>query len=505
MGKLKKFFDRLITAFSKDAEPNSDTTQTLPAKVPDFFAEAFPANEASMAEEKTHFRALLLKLGNIFWKNGWEDGRISQKKIPINEIAHANAVFLQDEIKSAYTGRLSQLETENKLKEKIYRSADADYEASDNYHKSLIEEYRKNPRKFSRGVALIYLAIAVLLTFADIPLALKLTQTGFDLDLGENFRIQQLIENPWEVFKENWEVFILAFGVALCTIAIKIFYDEFIEKPLEHTIKEFKKFKSEFEPEELQKIKWSHWGRLIFKAFVLVLTVTTVVMLGKFRFETIEHQNRLEEAAARAAGANDQVSDLLIPLTKDDPATVTSLQDSTVAGAEATRKDITQWTFILITIMFPLIGGICASLGLNYWGNARELKMAQNHRKSSQIAFLAASKELEEADKKKSNWNGALKWCESGDFVNSVQKLLLNQYDHGYQRGLLEPDTANLEKDLFARAEMLRNDLISRSVHQIMQNGYNKKALLLDAEISGTSDKVISVPEHITPGNRPVY
>ena len=459
---FKNNFDRLKTVLGKHSGQSDNAKgQPLSPQVPEFLVEAFSAEEASMVEENDHLRALLLKLGNIFWRNGWDDGKINQNKIQINDIANANAVFLQDEIKSAYEGRLSQLKTENKLKEKIYRNAEANYEASDKYHKSLTEQYRKNPRKFSQGVALVYLAIAVLLTFADMPLTLKLTRTGFDLDGGENLRIQQLIENPGNFFKENWEILILAMGIAMCAIVIKIFYDEFIEKPLEHTIKEFKNLESEVTPKELQQIKRKHWVQLAFKACMVLLTLTTMVMLGKFRFETIEYQKRLEA--------------------------VQSSPDSSMAGIEESRQKITQWTFISLTILFPLIGGICASLGLNYWDNVRSLKRARKDCETSRTIFLYASKELETAHKKRSNWMSVLDWGQSDDFVDSIQKFLLNQYDHGYQRGLLESElNMIIEYDVFISFSSIDKEQATEIYDAIVSAG--GKAFLSAKSLSAGDD-----------------
>lgn len=470
-----------------------------PVDAPEFLASLLPKDETLVAEDKSQFRESLLNLGNRFWQGGWQDGRIGQIKTQIGEIAHACAVFKQDEIKSAYEARLAQLETEIELKKKIYKNAETDYETSDKYHKSINKKYRKNPRKFSKSVAVIYLVFAILLTFADIPLALKLTQTGFDLDLGENFRIQQLFENPWGVFKENWEVFILAFGVALCTISIKIFYDEFIEKPLELTITEFKNLRGVKTPEEVQKIKRVHLYRLAFKILVLFLTLGTVVMLGKFRFETIEHQNRLEERSVGSGLGFDQFSDIAEPDANGASGTdflSVARQDSSAAQDEETRKTITEWTFIAITILFPLIGGICASLGLNYWGNRRELNVSRKLCETFKAHYLAASKQVEETDKKKSYWRGALDWCTGKAFVSNVQKLLLNYYDHGYQRGMLESDTSNLGKDLFAWAEALRNDLISRNIHQLLQNN-GVRNVLAEPETPGKNGKATTDHENI--------
>lgn len=419
------------------------------------------------------FRKLLMDIGNLYWDRGREDGKFGQNKTNLTEIAHIDAEFIKDDISSSYKARVDELESEVKIKKKIYEDAQEDYENSKTFYEKAFKEFRRNPRYFSKGLATLYLIIAVLLIFADIPLALKLTQQGFDLDLGQNFQIRQLFESPFRVFQENWEVFVLAFGVALCTIFIKIIYDEFVERPLEKIVTQFKNLDGidANSEEEIIIIKQERRKRVKIKASILTLTIVTIISLGVFRYLTIEHQNRLEELSL-----SDQLSNenFLSPIDQQyaDTTNQNSATDPNAIGSEneTTRKIITGITFILITLLFPTIGGACFSIGLNYWGNRKELKMAEKLSETSKKAFLSASKDLEETIKKLSNWQGALNWCNTDNFIDHIKRLFLNYYDHGYQRGMLTPETIIINKDLFTRAEEFRNSLVSKGIYATLQN-----------------------------------
>jgi hypothetical protein len=377
-------------------------------------------------------------------------------------MAKSCAFFVRDKIKSAYEGHLSKLKTEVELIKDVYKNAKQDYQKNDDYDKRITEEFRRNPRHFSKALAFIYLSFAILLVFADIPLALKLTQAGFDLDLGENFFIQDLFKHPLKVFQENWEVFILSFGIALCTIYIKIFYDEFLASPIERNIVKFKHLEGIETTKEKKTIKKIHFGRLAFKITVLLFALGTIFMLGQFRFETIEYQNRLKELALSGETAGN--TDELFPAS--DPANIANTNQE-VAG-ESWRKLVTKYTFIAITILFPVIGGICASLGLNNLHNIKELKNAKKLSVESTKEYREESNKLNEANRSITNWESALNWCESEGFIKHLLSLFLNHYDHGYQRGLLSPETLLKGTDLFEKAEQLRNKHVSREIFEIM-------------------------------------
>lgn len=474
MNSLVNIFKKLAFWGEKQERGKTENKEEVLTKfiesVPDFERESsikiiFPDEEESAFStfKGIEFRTWIWSIGEVFWRRGFNDGKLGQKKAPIYEMAKSSAFFVRDKIKSTYEGHLSKLETELELIREVHKDARHDYKKNDDYDKRITEEYRRNPRNFSKTLAIIYLLFAVLLVFADIPLALKLTQAGFDLDLGENFIIQDLFKHPLGVFQENWEVILLAFGIALCTIYVKIFYDEFLGSPIEKNTVMLKNLEGIESNDEKRKIKSIHFGRLAFKIFVLIFTLGTIYMLGQFRFETIEYQNRLK-ALAYTGESFEDVDELFT--SKETTSSPPKVEDP----REVWRKTVTKYTFIAITLLFPIIGGICASLGLNNLEKIRELKKSKRLCEDATKGYLEASTKLKEANKSLSNWQSALKWCESNGFIKHLLSLFLNFYDHGYQRGLLVPENLLKGTDLYEKAEQLRNKLISRKIFEAIQN-----------------------------------
>lgn len=413
--------------------------------------------------QEFRFRELLMKVGNAYWNRGKEDGKLGQNKVNLSKIAVVDAEFIKDDIRSSYKAKVDQLQSRIKIKQQIYNHAEKDYNDSNLFYERAFKEFGRNSRYFSRSLAILYLLVALLLIFADIPLALELTQQGFDLDLGQNFQIKQLFESPVHVFQENWEVFILAFGVALCSIFIKIFYDEFIERPLEKILIQFRDLSETTSEEEKDLIQRKQKKRNLVKKGILSLTFITIICLGVFRYQTIEHENRQEELAMK---------DQLLYNSYNRSQESSANADSGKIGKDKFERIITGLSFILITLLFPTIGGVCFSIGSNYWGNRNDLNKSKELAETSKNAFLIASKELEELTIEYSNWEGALEWCNSPDFVNHIEQLFLNYYDHGYQRGMIEPDPKIAEKDLYTQAVEFRNSMILKGIYATLQNEY---------------------------------
>lgn len=403
------------------------------------------------SETDSHFKGLLRKYGREFWILGWQDGRRSQLKGEIDEIAKSEAFFARDELTAYYEGRSSELKTQEILTKDVLHQTKAEYEECDSYYKSIIRFFRKNPRYYSRALAVIYLVVAVLLVIADIPLALKLTQQGFDLDLGFNYEIRDLFTNPLMVIQENWEVFVLAAGIALCSIYIKIFFDNFHDRP---------SIEGETDDEERRQ-KRKSWR--IFTRSVLALSVFTIFMLGLFRFQSIDKPRE------RSSDSREQITlrDFTDQGSQGEPITKSQTVEDNLG-----KHLITATTFILITLLFPIVSGVCASLGMNCWHNRRELRHWQANREMLNTAVQAATREYEEAVREKANWDSLMGIWRAEDAQNHIVKLLLNYYNHGYRRGYLAIDTLE-GSDFFELAKSLRGKLVTHSIRRSIQRTGN--------------------------------
>ena len=138
---------------------------------------------------------------NLFENMGQSDGEISLQNPNIENTAEQFASIMRG-VARGLPGQCLSLPSRAFRKEDVRAYRQDAYNSCKTYHQRLTEFYRANPRAFSKALSVIYLLFAVLLTFADIPLALKLTQWGFGLDMGTP-NISELLVYPFLVIQQK--------------------------------------------------------------------------------------------------------------------------------------------------------------------------------------------------------------------------------------------------------------------------------------------------------------
>ncbi len=386
--------------------------------------------EEDLISGKKFFLEYMTRIGERFRAAGEEDGEIEQKNYAINDIVRTRVLQIQAFLASTFRGEFNRSDVDVKLKDEVLKNAKNEYDAQTEYAKTLRKRYNENYKEFSAGLGYVYLIAAVILVAADYPLALKLTQDGFQL-------------------KEWWATPLMSLGLALSTLYIKIFYDEFVGSSAEQSVTRFSEISGVEGEDQLRTVKRSWWGKSAVKVLILAVSFSTIIVLGFFRFQVYE------------PGLKDIIKD-----PNDYANYVNSL---------------TKAAFILITLLFPLIGGVCASLGFDRLQNSREDKTIGEKCKQKELAQLKASKDLEEAKKKRAVSVNFLKWCgesigdetePSGaedtvsDFLNDYTLYFIACYIHGYERGTTRN---NLHQDMFSKATEFRKRMVAQKAAEITQ------------------------------------
>lgn len=413
------------------------------------FAEQTELFDSLKQSNNHHAEGLdLLKIETIietlekdFEQKGVNDGALGLSKEHIKAKARTHVRLIKDTIVTNFKGTHEQYKVEEQATNLEVEWA----EKAKEQNEEILNQSFYHPKKFSLVLGLLYLPISIFLILADIPLALKLTQEGFNLDLSEDAKIKDLMTNFYGVIAQNWEVFILSLGIALCTIYIKILYDEYLASPLSKTILKYRRIpnipSSEIE-EHKEKLNKELRIRKIVSVVVLAFLLLTIIFLGFFRYV-------------------------------NDPA----LQDS--GGGKAI---ITLITFILITLIFPVIGGISFAIGLE---NLQNFFRAFYHRyfrkKEVERRFLDAKKSSRSIKEKLKRVDEYLSWCEGEKFEQEFEAFCIASYNRGYEKGSLIPDRNNNGRDLFERVEKLRNKAVSRrvfnSVLKLNPNSFNHDSI----------------------------
>ncbi|MEL6672266.1 MAG: hypothetical protein AAFR61_08730 [Bacteroidota bacterium] len=378
------------------------------------------------------------KFGEYFEKKGKHEGAIGLPRKTIINVAETHVRLIQDYVKTQYKGKLERLKVKAETAKEIMKVARSKFDHQNDF----LEQGFYNPRKYSILLALLYLFFAFCLIVADIPLALKLTQEGFNLNLATNAAgdISQLIYNPLLVFAENWEVFILAMGIAFCTIYIKILYDEYLGTPLSRTLIDFRKIEG-MKQEEVEayrdKLERASLLRTRVKLMVLGTLLLTILCLGIFRY----------------------------------------FNDPDIVNGGDIKSIITGITFILITLIFPIIGGICFSLGLENLQNYTRKLSYQYTAKRVEKRYQTAQETCVNINEQINQVQEYLTWVAGKEFFEHYTNFFLASYDQGYAHGAVLSDQFNNGHDPYARAEKMRNLLLSRRGFEAILDERGKNAI----------------------------
>lgn len=403
-----------------------------------------------------HVGASLKELGEL-------DASIGQ--VPIEEaFAETQAVQTQDFIKAEVKGEIEKADIDSKTKAKIAEDEEKRLNLFKTYWDKLVRRRELYPRKYSQGLGWFYVTIAVFLILADIPLALELTAQGFDLNETEETKFQlvnlfnlnyttannqapTIGTHVLDVLLHNWQVLLLAIGIALCSIYIKIFYDDFVGYPADKAILQYRLLHGlDKDVEAQEQVKKLKRRRQWIKFAILLFTILTIVFLGVFRSQS-----------ASDAAINNMTT---WPGMPPPPANIGEI-------------DIIQLlVFISITLLFPIISGVCFSLGFNAIQNRRELRRVTNDVTKREKEYLTVMNTHIESVQTLERWQAYISWIDADDFIKKYKQFFVTCYNYGYERGKVSIDNS---RDSFERIERIRDRLISKKAFNLMANASSTK------------------------------
>jgi hypothetical protein len=330
-------------------------------------------------------------------------------------IAQSRASRLFKLAKAVLGGMQIKAQTEEQAKGEL--SARCKEQDMRQHHELEVLQYyrRQHARSFSRGWGLLCILAGFLLFVTDIPLSQKLFENGFNL--------------------YHYESYIIAGGFSLSTIFIKVYYDNYIgvkygnelmvDSRFSEMFKVVTKEKASLSQEEYSAINKKEQSRSKkWYNAILSLTVATILVLGIFRVEVVKNMN-----------------------------------------FNKVNYIINLLTFTFLSLIFPIISGICLSIGFNCQQNRRHYKEAIRKCKDSEVKYIEALKEYTSAQKENGDIESEIaKWSEK-DFAESHTQILLSYYVRGYKAGLANPGTGTNVKELFRIAELWRTRAFARKMN----------------------------------------
>ncbi len=370
----------------------------------------------------------LYQTASYFRNLGHHDGVLGiNRPEDINQMAQTYAKAFHEEARAELGGINGALQTEQEFYRETLSRAEEEY-AEEKKHLNFINtHYRYNPSTYSKTLLLLYAVVGFFIFIADIPLALELISKGFHYLNSPKHPLADLFFHPRATFLFNWETFFISFGIAFVTIYIKIYYDEYVANTEAMDIMRREKLREMFNDQEAfnRELK----VKFIVKTLILVLLIVLLAVLSDFRYQS---------------------SKILNPASVATP------------GARL--------VFFMITLMLPVIAGICFSLSLKIFQNNRSKGKAEKTFAAARTKLDECLKQHGEVEKKQKAVLVILnEWIGKADFIADSMKFYIAYYSNGYHHGILEPDKYDGITDFYTRVNMLRSKSAARKVFDIVR------------------------------------
>jgi hypothetical protein len=368
------------------------------------------------------------------YEMGRRDGSLGVVLKNLNDMMQAIAQDTFQHISVILKGKLAATETELKMAGTGKESAGKSHQREQSYLEYLKFQFRFFPRSHSLLLFVIYFITAIALLIADIPLALKLIQKGFNLEGGsETESFPYLFADPsqfWHIISVNWETVVTAMGIALCTIYIKIFYDEFVGTPYANRHTTFKQFREENgieNKDDIRRIKSENRIKTAAKILLFAITIVSIVLLALFRLENAES--------------------IIVEGRFSGPA------------------------FVAITLLFPLVSGICLSYALSNIQNIKRLRRTKGDCETSRKESEKAEKNYTALEKEYHDLQAASnRLADEAQCVGEYQRYFAAFYERGYAIGRMQPEKYTHGEDFFSKVMEWRNLAISRKITSHLGN-----------------------------------
>lgn len=444
--KLLGYFWKISNSPSKNQEVDGNLEYTeLNSKFQYFL------NHPKLDE---NFHESKLFMFNLGFSNGVGNKKLSS---PI-AIARVYSQRLIEQVNSYLNGELNVAEDDFK-RQSEYSDKCNDINGINSKNFELVEFYKSHfPRSFSLFLGTLYLLVAMFLFLADIPLAVELIKNGLSIGMTNAYSLNEIstmfvqdeqFRFNWEIIFKYWEVFLTAFGIAFFTVYIKIFFDEFVLIPYGHNEVVNMNFKKSIfgsnsveanNPEIFMKSVNKSKRRLhVVKISILLATIVAIIVLSLFRQDSFLAINSITNSNT------DQTS----------PSSI--------------NENLVLYVFLSITLLFPIMSGICLSYSLNCFQNfwryyrAKRLAKISYHRLSVAIDKLRLTRyQIERILSELEIW----KLDNFAALQNKYEDVFLIFFEHGYNLGVQNSDYYTKGLSFMQKIENWQNKLAAQKINK---------------------------------------
>lgn len=417
-----------LVSKSSDKKTDSDSNDTTANDTEELKVAVLELNSLTDSDNISDIKKSILtniyESGIQYCLQGYTDGTKKIKTAAIAKRAHHEISSRRAFIESTFKGKRDKKKIESAKQEEIVTANKKELHQIDTHLSAMNKEYRWDFKNFSLLLGLFYLITAVFLLISDVPLSMMLASEAFQLKSYGKSGVS---------FIEGWEGLAISIGVALCSVYIKIYYDEYIGFSRNRLAYIFHNSDSQNNSNlfDIEKRIW--WVRFFVKTGILSFSIYSIVIFGLARFQAFYRQAKVEYGEQNFELSNHE-----------------------------------QTAFVVIGIIFPIISGICLSLGLgkiqNYGTRKRMNKKLKEHQNFYEKSIeIKSNIEQELAD-----LTSMLDWCKSdGSFVSDYSNLLIAYYSWGYEHGLSKVYDIS---DIYAKAKELRTNHLAAQASNLRRN-----------------------------------
>jgi hypothetical protein len=351
---------------------------------------------------------------------GYADGISGVKTARNNEIAiiaQSRAARLFKQANAVLKGKYAAAVTKVRVKQQLMNRNEQQDAHQHQYFEELQYYRRHHSNRFNFLWSFSCIIIGLALIAADFPLSQKLLQIGFD-------------------FRHPADSALTALGVSLCSVFIKIYYDNHINLKYggaaimglryNEMLKSLSPESQSNSQQEFRGIdRTDHRKKKVWHDAVLLLTIGGIVVLGFFRVE-----------AAKLGGFD---------FSKTFPTTYLL-------------------TFIFLTLIFPLISGICLSIGFAGFQNLYQYNSTKNACTETEKKFIQSLQDFTSAQKEQEDVKSEMDKWGLNDASENYKDILLSYYDYAYKLGAANPNPDN-GRDLFSITENWRSKALARKAN----------------------------------------
>lgn len=112
----------------------------------------------------------------------------------------------------------------------------------------------------------------------------------------------------------------------------------------------------------------------------------------------------------------------------------------TSGSVQAIPGKATFLTYSLMTLIFPIVSGICASLSLSCFHNWSARRKAERQNSAARKALIKATDEYRVKLEEEERNSGFTTWLRDPLTINQLRNYLIRCYESGYKFGYLYPE-----------------------------------------------------------------